>query len=274
MNPLAYAAAGVAACIGMTVPAAAFAQQFDPQTLKRLGISPEAAAYFSKAARFLPGMARVRLNVNGIDRGTMDVRFNDEGTLCFTPELLRHIGLKVPDGTSEEGCQDYRKAYPETDIATAEPVAGRHRHAAGRPRPAEEAIQGQYVSGGTAAMINYNLSGSRSTEDSGYQYLRAYSETGLNVADWILRSRQDYYSQGGRSTFTQGIRMPSTPCRVCAPPSRQARSHPRARCSRSAHCAACSFSRICVAADAGVGRRLSGIASGPEAGWKCARWER
>lgn len=206
MNPLAYAAAGVAACIGMTVPAAAFAQQFDPQTLKRLGISPEAAAYFSKAARFLPGMARVRLNVNGIDRGTMDVRFNDEGTLCFTPELLRHIGLKVPDGTSEEGCQDYRKAYPETDITQlpnqsqvdiVTPLAAR--------APAEEAIQGQYVSGGTAAMINYNLSGSRSgTGDSGYQYLRAYSETGLNVADWILRSRQDYYSQGGRSTFTQG----------------------------------------------------------------------
>lgn len=144
----------------MTVPAAAFAQQFDPQTLKRLGISPEAAAYFSKAARFLPGMARVRLNVNGIDRGTMDVRFNDEGTLCFTPELLRHIGLKVPDGTSEEGCQDYRKAYPETDITQlpnqsqvdiVTPLAAR--------APAEEAIQGQYVSGGTAAMINYNLSG-------------------------------------------------------------------------------------------------------------------
>lgn len=163
MNPLAYAAAGVAACIGMTVPGAAFAQQFDPQTLKRLGISPEAAAYFSKAARFLPGMARVRLNVNGIDRGTMDVRFNDEGTLCFTPELLRHIGLKVPDGTSEEGCQDYRKAYPETDITQlpnqsqvdiVTPLAAR--------APAEEAIQGQYVSGGTAAMINYNLSGSRS----------------------------------------------------------------------------------------------------------------
>lgn len=206
MNSHKNAAAGLAACICWAVPAAAFAQQFDPQTLQRLGISPEAAAYFSKTARFLPGISRVRLRVNGIDQGTMDVRFNEEGTLCFTPELLRRVGLKVPDGTSEEGCQDYRKAYPETDITQlpnqsqvdiVTPLAAR--------APAEEAIQGQYVSGGAAAMINYNLSGSRSGGgDSGYQYLRAYSETGLNVADWILRSRQDYYSQGGRATFTQG----------------------------------------------------------------------
>ncbi|MEB6664665.1 fimbria/pilus outer membrane usher protein [Achromobacter ruhlandii] len=206
MNRLKNAAAGLAACICMALPAAAFAQQFDPQTLQRLGISPEAAAYFSKTARFLPGTSRVRLRVNGVDQGTMDVRFNEEGTLCFTPELLRRVGLKVPDGTSEESCQDYRKAYPETDITQlpnqsqvdiVTPLSAR--------APAEEAVQGQYVSGGTAALINYNLSGSRSGGgDSGYQYLRAYSETGLNVADWILRSRQDYYSQGGRATFTQG----------------------------------------------------------------------
>ena len=190
----------------MTVSSAAFAQQFDPQTLKRLGISPEAAAYFSKTARFLPGVSRVRLVVNGTDLGTMDVRFSDEGTLCFTPELLQRAGLKVPDGTSEESCQDYRKAYPETaitqlpnqsqvDIVT--PLA--------RARPIEQSIQGQYASGGAAAMMNYNVSGSRSASGgSSYQYLRAYTETGVNIADWILRSRQDYYSQGGRSTFTQG----------------------------------------------------------------------
>lgn len=206
MNPLAYPAAGLAALVCMTAPATAFAQQFDPQTLKRLGISPDAAAYFSKTARFLPGTSRVRLKVNGADLGTMDVRFNDEGTLCFTPELLQRAGLKVPDGVSDDACQDYRRAYRETDITQlpnqsevhiVTPLAAR--------APVEQAIQGQYASGGTAAVINYNVSGARSgSGESGYQYLRAYSETGLNIADWILRSRQDYYSQGGRSTFTQG----------------------------------------------------------------------
>lgn len=206
MNPLAYPAASLAALVCMTASATAFAQQFDPQTLKRLGISPDAAAYFSKTSRFLPGVSRVRLKVNGADLGTMDVRFNDEGTLCFTPELLQRAGLKVPDGTAEEACQDYRKAYPETDITQlpnqsevhiVTPLAAR--------APVEESIQGQYASGGTAALINYNVSGARGgSGDSGYQYLRAYSETGLNIADWILRSRQDYYSQGGKSTFTQG----------------------------------------------------------------------
>ena len=104
----------------------------------------------------------MRLVVNGTDLGTMDVRFSDEGTLCFTPELLQRAGLKVPDGTSEESCQDYRKAYPETaitqlpnqsqvDIVT--PLAA---------RPIEQSIQGQYASGG-AAMMNYNVSGSRSS---------------------------------------------------------------------------------------------------------------
>ena len=147
----------------------------------------------------------MRLVVNGTDLGTMDVRFSDEGTLCFTPELLQRAGLKVPDGTSEESCQDYRKAYPETaitqlpnqsqvDIVT--PLAAR---APSNSR--SRAVR----SGGAAAMMNYNVSGSRSASGgSSYQYLRAYTETGVNIADWILRSRQDYYSQGGRSTFTQG----------------------------------------------------------------------
>ncbi|MPT25699.1 MAG: hypothetical protein E2602_02055 [Achromobacter sp.] len=206
MNPLAYPAVGLAVLLSMMVSPAAFAQQFDPQTLRRLGISPETAAYFSKTARFLPGVTRVRLRVNGADLGTADVRFDEEGTLCFTPDLLRRAGLKVPDGTADQDCPDYRKAYPETaitqlpnqaqvDIVT--PLAAR--------APVEESMVGQYASGGVAALLNYNISGARSGNgDTGYQYLRAYSETGLNIADWIVRSRQDYYSQGGRSTFTQG----------------------------------------------------------------------
>lgn len=206
MNSPAYAAAGLTALICMTFSAAAFAQQFDPQTLKRLGISPEAAAYFSTTARFLPGISRVELRVNGNDLGTMQVRFDEEGTLCLTPELLQRAGLRIPAGMSEDTCEDYRKAYPETEITQlpnqsqvniVTPLAAR--------APVEEAISGQYASGGVAGMLNYNISGARSGNgDSGYQYLRAYSETGLNIADWILRSRQDYYSQGGRAVFTQG----------------------------------------------------------------------
>ena len=207
MRRRARGAADLAAIVGMMFTATAHAQQFDPQALQRLGISPEAAAYFSKAARFLPGVNRVRLKINGVDLGTTDVRFNEEGVLCFTPELLRRAGLKVPDGTSEEACPDYRKAYPETDITQlpnlaqvdiVTPLSAR--------APVEEALEGQYASGGNAAVVNYTISGSRSSGGggSGYQYLRAYTETGVNIADWIVRSRQDYYSQRGSTVFTQG----------------------------------------------------------------------
>ncbi|WP_186182713.1 fimbria/pilus outer membrane usher protein [Burkholderia gladioli] len=182
------------------------AQQFDPQTLKRLGISPEAAAYFSGTPRFLPGSTRVHLKVNGVDLGNVDVRFDEEGRLCFTPQLLRSSGLKVPDGYSADACNDYRRAYPDTDIrqlpnqSQVEIVTPLDARA-----PAEDTTRDHYASGGTAAIVNYSLSGTHSSSaDSSYQYFRAFSETGLNIDDWIVRSRQDFYSQGGKTLFSQG----------------------------------------------------------------------
>lgn len=189
----------------LEAPLASQAQQFDPQTLKRLGISAEAAAYFSGTPRFLPGTTRVHLKVNGIDLGNVDVRFDEEGKLCFTPQLLRSAGLKVPDGYTDDTCNDYRKAYPDTDIkqlpnqSQVEIVTPLDARA-----PAAEVTQDHYASGGTAAVVNYSLSGTHSSGDSGYQYFRAFSETGLNIDDWIVRSRQDFYSQGGKTLFSQG----------------------------------------------------------------------
>ena len=54
-------------------------------------------------------------------------------------------------------------------------------------------------------MMNYNVSGSRSASGgSSYQYLRAYTETGVNIADWIPAQPPGLLLTGGRSTFTQG----------------------------------------------------------------------
>ncbi|MFV7425493.1 fimbria/pilus outer membrane usher protein [Stenotrophomonas geniculata] len=205
MNPLAFTSTGMATCACLAAPLAASGQEFDAQTLKRLGISPDTAAYFSKKSRFLPGITPVRLVVNGVDLGTLEVRFDEEGVLCFTPELLQRAGLKASGRVSEDACHDYRDAYPETDILQkpnqsqveiVTPLSAR--------APTEESIEGQYSSGGTAAVFNYAISGAHSGGDTGYGYLRAYSETGLNAAGWILRSRQDYFSQGRRTALTQG----------------------------------------------------------------------
>ena len=112
-------------------------------------------------------------------------------------------------------------------------------------------------------MMNYNVSGSRSISGgSSYQYLRAYTETGVNIADWILRSRQDYYSQEGAPPSRRATPTRNMPCRACARRSRRARSRPPVRCSPSARCAARSFPEQALRQTLASGVNFSGIATG------------
>ncbi|EKM5745000.1 fimbria/pilus outer membrane usher protein [Enterobacter kobei] len=70
---------------------------FDPFMLKHYNIPPELAEQLSRAPRFTAGSQQVFLYVNGENRGSTTVRFNDQGALCFNRTLLKHAGLRVPD---------------------------------------------------------------------------------------------------------------------------------------------------------------------------------
>jgi len=181
--------------------------EFDPGMLAAHGIDARAARYFERAPRFAPGVAPVRLTVNGTPAGRADARFDGNGNLCVTPALLRTAGLVVPAGwpdanapANESGdCHDYRHAYPRAIVT---------------PRPGDGAIDlvvppdaldtarrapAAFDTGGFAALVNYDLL-AITTRNHAHtsRYWQAATEAGFNAAGWIVRSRQIATSVDGR----------------------------------------------------------------------------
>lgn len=176
------------------------AMGFDIEMLKQRGIDPKLAEYFREAARFTEGVRVVSLMVNGIKLGRIDARFDQQGQLCFDDNLLAKAHLRVPGpefvlgGEGEGGrCYDFVAAYPQTELTL-------------RPNQEEiflvvpqDALLGDVIesdnfsSGGTAAILNYDVMGMRSSfEGASRDYLSASTEIGFNMGDWIVRSRQMY----------------------------------------------------------------------------------
>jgi len=197
---------------------AADASGFDLNMLKERGIDPQLADYFREAARFRPGVQVVTLFVNGSKRGRADARFNTKGDLCFDVGLLDKGGLIVPPALKKmekpppapgmpataasalPGCFDYKEAFPQTQI---ELRPGKEEVALVVPtdalRPSEDDFAG-YSSGGTAAMLNYEILGVNSKfAGGGSRFMSGNAELGFNFRDWIVRSREIYTAQDGKS---------------------------------------------------------------------------
>ncbi len=71
--------------------------EFDIETLKERGLDPALAQYFAEKPRFVGGVHRVSLSVNGQPRGTVDVRFDEHGNVCFDRTLIARARLRLPD---------------------------------------------------------------------------------------------------------------------------------------------------------------------------------
>ncbi|MFJ3368216.1 fimbria/pilus outer membrane usher protein [Pseudomonas sp. NPDC086251] len=69
---------------------------FDIDTLISRGIDPKLAAMFNDRARFLPGLHKVTLFVNGDNLGSVPVHFDTQGQLCFDRRLADKAGLLLP----------------------------------------------------------------------------------------------------------------------------------------------------------------------------------
>ncbi|WP_231602289.1 fimbria/pilus outer membrane usher protein [Herbaspirillum chlorophenolicum] len=183
---------------------------FDLDMLRERGIDPQIAEYFKDAARFRPGINIVTLFVNGQMRGRVDARFDDKGELCFDKNLLNKGGLKTPEKTLPAGgpapasaaaaaagqCYDFKDAYPQTGI---ELRPGKEEVALVVPtdamRPNESDFSG-FTTGGTAALVNYDIVTSRSQfGSSSSNFLSANLEYGFNTRDWIVRGRTMYARQ-------------------------------------------------------------------------------
>lgn len=194
--------------------------QFDTGLLKSRGLDTGLGQYFAESARYTPGIHTVDVQVNGKSVGRLSPRFGPDGSLCVSESFLQAAGLVVPrrvaalareaeDGTGEDGsadggaaaqCYDYRQDYP-TAVITPEP--GREGLSLVVPQEALDNQAGDTVAknvrtGGTAALLNYQAFTTRSEfdEDSS-DYSQAMLEEGLNIHDWLVRSRQSLTSDDG-----------------------------------------------------------------------------
>ncbi|RZT36314.1 fimbria/pilus outer membrane usher protein [Cupriavidus agavae] len=205
---------------------------FDLDMLKSRGIDPRVADYFMEGARFSPGVTLVSLNVNGKSKGSAMVRFDEKGKLCFDARFLERAGLRMPgrsvearaEGTDEaeaadalktdvsalhatpppvDGCLDFRAAWPATVVTLKPNSATVDLLVPTDALQMESGAQSDFHTGGTAALLNYDLLATRShTDGSTTRYFSAANEFGFNAGDWIIRNRNMYSNDGNTSDFS------------------------------------------------------------------------
>ncbi|MFP0194493.1 fimbria/pilus outer membrane usher protein [Pseudomonas sp. PHC1] len=176
--------------------------QFNQAVLKSRGLDPRLAEYFSQAPRFREGVQAVTLSVNGVPKGRVQVTFDAEGELCFTPSLLERGDIRAVDHVESaggSGCELFARYFPDA-VVQADPsqehIALLLPSAVLLPeRPARRS----FLNGGTAGLFNYDalLLGNRFAGQSS-QYRNLNAELGLNAADWSFRSRQVYSEFAGQ----------------------------------------------------------------------------
>ncbi len=181
---------------------------FDLQTLRARGVDPAVAAYLAQSPRFIPGLQRVKLRVNDRSLGTVEVRFSEEGRLCFDRSLLEAAHLQIPAGQSSDpgtDCHRFALEHPQIQVSLDPqnavvdlrvPASGLMPLHAGKPLL-------EYDAGGVAGILNYDLSWAnhrfkRGAEDA----WAARTELGMNVEGWALRTNQILSQFGGRQRRT------------------------------------------------------------------------
>lgn len=197
---------GLATLCSAPVYSQTLGEGFDLAVLSAHGIDPKVADYFSHAARFREGVHVVGLRVNGNPLGLVEARFDYEGQLCFTPQLLEKAGLRIPIAivrqgiTPSQACHDFLGEYPATIVKLRPSSDEVTLVVPTQSMREQEWDSGNYSQGGTAAVFNYDVQGfgERSRNDSA-RSVSAYTEVGFNLGNWIVRSRQFYVTDNGKS---------------------------------------------------------------------------
>lgn len=190
----------MSACI-LPLPSHAATASFDAQTLKQRGIDPSLSQYFAQAPRFAPGVRRVNLTLNGKALGATDTRFDDQGQLCFDAQLLTKAGLRTPSqATPGSGCHDYLAAFPRTVVKLRPERQQVDLLASDDSLERAPTRTAPFQGGGSAATLNYELYGAANQFlGRSSHYTAANAELGVNLGDWLVRSRHSYSAFNDRA---------------------------------------------------------------------------
>ncbi|MGY2292417.1 fimbria/pilus outer membrane usher protein [Pseudomonas sp. SDO528_S397] len=199
---------GLATLFGLPGPVVAIGlgEGFDLAALTTHGIDPKVSEYFRSTARFREGVHVVGLRVNGNPLGLVDARFDYQGQLCFTPALLEKAGLVQPARITREGiapgqaCHDFLGEFPATLVRLRPSSDEVTLVVPTQALRAPEWEPGSFSRGGTAAVFNYDVLGlDTRSRTAPSRYVSAYTEAGFNLGNWIVRSRQFYVSDNGKT---------------------------------------------------------------------------
>lgn len=191
-------------------PAAEEALEFDTSIIKDRGLDPSLGQYFSSAPKFMPGVKMVNVVVNGEKKGKVSATFGQDGQLCATAHFLHEASLVVPREVAKlsndeetSRCYDYVSAYPGT-VVTAVPAQEELDMVV--PQEAiDSTIEGDqardYSTGGTAGLLNYTAFATQNSSDNTRsENKQLMMEEGLNMHDWLFRSRQSLSEDNGTRT--------------------------------------------------------------------------
>lgn len=180
--------------------------EFDAGMLRLRGIDPKLAGYFREAPRFIAGHHVVSLRVNGRSMGSASVRISQHGRLCVDRTFLDTAEITLPRDIGADVAQD--------TTASCLALAGLLPSATVELDPAKSEVSlvvpadvlrakqrdmSGYARGGTAALLNYEVTALNSRWDArSSRYISANTELGFNAGDWVVRSRQVSTSSDGR----------------------------------------------------------------------------
>ncbi|WP_343550979.1 fimbria/pilus outer membrane usher protein [Pantoea sp.] len=177
--------------------------EFDRTSLQLRGVDPKLAEWFRQTPRFLAGESSVTLVVNGLTRGKTQVRFDDKGALCADADFLKKAGLIPPTrAAAQQACPNLTSLWPQTEV-TLDP--GEEKVSVVVPAAAVAQSRDDLDDlnhGGTAGMLNYDAQYlDSSSSASNINFFQTNTEAGLNIGDWIVRSRQTYSNFDGKKTL-------------------------------------------------------------------------
>ncbi|WP_318369502.1 fimbrial biogenesis usher protein [Enterobacter sp.] len=179
-------------CAAQTLPPTPSGQlEFDASALRTYGLDGTLADYFASGAKFTPGEHVVALKVNGVTRGLIRARFNHEGQICTTPEVIDRARLITKKPEQENPCNALDALLPGASVtyntANNEVAFLAPSDAVSRGESAKDVA----IHGGTAGMLNYSVFGTRNEyNNSSRNNINTTLEAGLNFNDWIIRSTQ------------------------------------------------------------------------------------
>ena len=184
-------------------PQAPDAFEFDAELLRLRGLSPQTGAYFARGPRFRPGTQSVGVLLNGRDTGLHTALFGPDGELCLNGDFLASVGIAPATprpGPVVEGpdCSERAAWLSRVDVQ-ALPATGALRLTVPEELVQQVAPTGRQLHGGLGAALNYQgfFSDNRGPGgNSSFRYLS--TEAGLNLDDWVIRSRQVFTQIDGR----------------------------------------------------------------------------